>query len=38
VLAPRSPQFMWLPRGAGAPLAATDLALSFADVAIDLDL
>jgi GNAT superfamily N-acetyltransferase len=38
VLGPRAPQFMWVPRGAGAPLAAADLALSFADVAIDLDL
>ena len=38
VLAPRAPQFMWLPRGAGQGLVAGDLSLSFADVAIDLDL
>ena len=38
VLAPRAPQFMWLPRGPGDGLTAGDLALSFADVAIDLDL
>jgi GNAT superfamily N-acetyltransferase len=38
VLAPRAPQFMWLPRRAGQGLSAGDLALSFADVAIDLDL
>ncbi|HEY4920241.1 MAG TPA: GNAT family N-acetyltransferase [Xanthobacteraceae bacterium] len=38
LVASRSPQFMWLPRGPAAALAAGDLALSFADVAIDLDL
>jgi len=38
LLAPRAPQFMWLPRGAGQGLSAGDLSLSFADVAIDLDL
>jgi hypothetical protein len=38
ILAPRAPQFMWLPRGAGQGLSADDLSLSFADVAIDLDL
>jgi hypothetical protein len=38
VLAQRAPQFMWLPRGAGQELSADDLSLSFADVAIDLDL
>jgi hypothetical protein len=38
VLAPRAPQFMWLPRGPGDGLSAGDLSLSFADVAIDLDL
>ena len=38
VLAPRAPQFMWLPRGAGQGLSPGDLALNFADVAIDLDL
>jgi len=38
LLASRAPQFMWLPRGAGEGLAAGDLSLSFADVAIDLDL
>jgi GNAT superfamily N-acetyltransferase len=34
----RSPQFMWVPRGPAAPLRAVDMALTFADVAIDLDL
>jgi GNAT superfamily N-acetyltransferase len=34
----RSPQFMWLPRGAASALRADAMALSFADVAIDLDL
>ena len=34
----RSPQFMWLPRGPAATLEADDMALTFADVAIDLDL
>jgi len=38
VLASRAPQFMWLPRGPGQRLSAGDLSLSFADVAIDLDL
>jgi hypothetical protein len=38
LVANRSPQFMWLPRGPAATLTANDLALSFADVAIDLDL
>jgi len=34
----RSPQFMWLPRGAAAALRADEMMLTFADVAIDLDL
>lgn len=34
----RSPQFMWLPRAAASALGAGDLSLTFADVAIDLDL
>jgi hypothetical protein len=38
MLAPRAPQFMWLPRGAGEALSPDGLSLSFADVAIDLDL
>ena len=38
LVASRSPQFMWLPRGPAAHFAAHDLSLSFADVAIDLDL
>jgi hypothetical protein len=38
VLARRAPQFMWLPRGPAASLAANDLALTFADAAVDLDL
>ena len=38
VLMPRSPQFMWLPRGPAAKLGPENLALSFADVALDLDL
>jgi GNAT superfamily N-acetyltransferase len=38
VLARRAPQFMWLPHGPAALLEADDIALTFADVAIDLDL
>jgi hypothetical protein len=34
----RAPQFMWLPRGAGSTLTAGAMALTFADVAVDLDL
>jgi hypothetical protein len=34
----RSPEFMWLPRGPAAALTADKMALTFADVAIDLDL
>lgn len=34
----RSPQFMWLPRDLASPLTADNMALTFADVAIDLDL
>jgi ribosomal protein S18 acetylase RimI-like enzyme len=38
LLARRSPQFMWRPWGPAATLKATDMTLTFADVAIDLDL
>ena len=38
LVAGRSPQFMWLPRGPAAAFTADDLSLSFADVALDLDL
>jgi GNAT superfamily N-acetyltransferase len=38
LVAGRSPQFMWLPRGPAAAFSAGDLGLSFADVALDLDL
>jgi hypothetical protein len=38
LLLERSPQFMWLPRDAALPLRADVMELSFADVAIDLDL
>jgi len=38
LLTPRAPQFMWLPQGPGEGLTSDDLDLSFADVAIDLDL
>jgi ribosomal protein S18 acetylase RimI-like enzyme len=38
LVAKRSPQFMWLPRGPAATLTADRISLSFADVAIDLDL
>jgi hypothetical protein len=37
-LARRSPVFMWLPKGAGAALAADRMELTFADAAVDLDL
>ncbi len=38
LVANRAPQFMWLPRGPAAAFTAGDLSLSFADVALDLDL
>jgi hypothetical protein len=38
LVASRAPQFMWLPRGPAAAFTAGDLSLSFADVALDLDL
>ena len=38
LLARRSPQFMWMPRGPAAALSASAMTLTFADVAIDLDL
>jgi GNAT superfamily N-acetyltransferase len=38
LLARRSPQFMWMPRGPAAALSAIAMTLTFADVAIDLDL
>jgi GNAT superfamily N-acetyltransferase len=38
LVAGRSPQFMWLPRGPAVAFTADDLSLSFADVALDLDL
>jgi GNAT superfamily N-acetyltransferase len=34
----RAPQFMWLPRGPAASLTADDMAMTFADAAVDLDL
>lgn len=38
MLARRAPLFMWRPQGVAAGLQAQDMALTFADVAIDLDL
>jgi len=38
LLARRSPLFMWRPHGPAAKLRADDMTLTFADVAIDLDL
>jgi GNAT superfamily N-acetyltransferase len=37
LLARRAPTYMWLPRGPGAGLAAENMAMTFADSAVDLD-
>jgi RimJ/RimL family protein N-acetyltransferase len=38
ILARRAPQFMWLPRGPSVTLSAENVAMTFADAAVDLDL
>jgi GNAT superfamily N-acetyltransferase len=38
LLARRAPQFMWRPKGVAAKLQADHMTLTFADVALDLDL
>jgi GNAT superfamily N-acetyltransferase len=38
LLARRAPTYMWLPRGPGAGLSAENMAMTFADSAVDLDL
>jgi hypothetical protein len=38
MLARRAPQFLWLPGGQFVSLSAENVAMTFADAAVDLDL